>query len=145
MTAEIETAARAFLGREQPAAYAFHNGSSRPVTVEYAPVTPIGIESIGNNIRKIVTPAGAVVRDPFTLLAVRMGPQPWPVVPARLLGPLGLAWWSRELRPSLQVAVAPDTLIRVRGRPRGNPAGARPRRVIGAGSELHQLREYVQG
>ncbi|HEY2401307.1 MAG TPA: DUF58 domain-containing protein [Steroidobacteraceae bacterium] len=145
VTAEIETAARAFLGREQPAAYSFHNGSSRPVTVEYAPVTPIGIESIGNNIRKIVTPAGAVVRDPFTLLAVRMGPQPWPVVPARLLGPLGLAWWSRELRPSLQMAVAPDTLIRVRGRPRGNPAGARPRRVIGAGSELHQLREYVKG
>jgi len=58
---------------------------------------------------------------------------------------LGLAWWSRELRPSLQIAVAPDTLVRVRGRPRGNPAGARPRRLIGAGSELHQLREYVRG
>ena len=43
------------------------------------------------------------------------------------------------------MAVAPDTLIRARGRPRGNPAGARPRRVIGAGSELHQLRGYVPG
>jgi uncharacterized protein (DUF58 family) len=31
------------------------------------------------------------------------------------------------------------------GAPRGNPAGARPRRVIGAGSELHQLRGYVRG
>jgi uncharacterized protein (DUF58 family) len=145
VTAEIETASRAFLGREQEAAYSFRNASSRPVTVEYAPVTPIGIEPIGNQTRKMVTPAGGVVRDSFPLLAVRMGPQPWPIVPARLLGPLGLAWWSRELRPSLQMAVAPDTLVRTRGRPRGNPAGARPRRVIGAGSELHQLREYVQG
>jgi uncharacterized protein (DUF58 family) len=145
VTAEIETASRAFLGREQGAAYSFRNATSRPVTVEYAPVTPIGIESIGDQTRQIVTPAGGVIRDPFPLLAVRMGPQPWPIVPARLLGPLGLAWWSRELRPSLQMTVAPDTLVRVRGRPRGNPAGARPRRVIGAGSELHQLREYVQG
>jgi uncharacterized protein (DUF58 family) len=145
VTAEIETASRAFLGREQGAAYSFRNATSRPVTVEYAPVTPIGIESIGDQTRRIVTPAGGAMRDPFPLLAVRMGPQPWPIVPARLLGPLGLAWWSRELRPSLQMTVAPDTLVRVRGRPRGNPAGARPRRVIGAGSELHQLREYVQG
>jgi uncharacterized protein (DUF58 family) len=145
VTAEVETAPRAFLGREQAAAYAFHNESSRPVAVEYAPVTPSGVEPIGNNTRKVLAPAGAVKRDPFTLLAVRMGPQQWPAVPARLLGPLGLAWWSRELHPSLQIAVAPDTLARVRGRPRGNPAGARPRRVIGAGSELHQLREYVQG
>lgn len=145
VTAEVETAPRAFLGREQTAAYAFHNESSRPVAVEYAPVTPIGVEAIGNTTRKVLAPAGGVERDPFTLVAVRMGPQQWPAVPARLLGPLGLAWWSRELRPSLQIAVAPDTLVRVRGRPRGNPAGARPRRLIGAGSELHQLREYVRG
>jgi uncharacterized protein (DUF58 family) len=145
VTAQIETAPRAFLGREQSAAYAFHNGTSRTVCVEYAPVTPIGVEPVGDITRKIITPAGGVERDPFTLLAVRMGPQTWPVVPARLLGPLGLAWWSRDLHPSMRIAVAPDTLVRVRGRPRGNPAGARPRRVIGAGSELHQLRGYVQG
>ena len=145
VTAQIETSARAFLGREQSAAFAFHNGTSRAITVEYAPVMPIGVEPVSNTTRKVVAPAGAVERDPFTLLAVRMGPQTWPVVPARLLGPLGLAWWSRDLQPSLRLAVAPDTLIRARGRPRGNPAGARPRRVIGAGSELHQLRSYVQG
>jgi len=145
ITAEVETAARAFLGREQVAAYSFHNGTSRRLTVEYAPVTPVGIEPIGNDTRTITAAPRGVERDPFTLLAVRMGPQSWPVVPARLLGPLGLAWWSRDLHPTLQLAVAPDTLVRARGRPRGNPVGARARRVIGAGSELHQLREYIQG
>jgi uncharacterized protein (DUF58 family) len=145
VTADVETATRAFLGREQAAAFAFKNGTSRAISVEYAPVMPVGVESVGSATRTVVTQPGDVARDPFTLLAVRLGPQSWPVVPARLLGPLGLAWWSRDLHPSLRIAVAPDTLQRVRGRPRGNPAGSRSRRVIGAGSELHQLRAYIHG
>jgi len=145
VNAEVETEQRAFLGREQSAAFAFHNESSRTLSIEYAPVVPVGVDPIGGRTRRVAAGAGTVARDPFTLLAVRLGPQSWPAVPARLLGPLGLAWWSRDLHPSLRIAVAPDTLMTVRGRPRGNPAGARPRRVIGAGSELHQLRSYVHG
>jgi uncharacterized protein (DUF58 family) len=145
VTADIETAPRAFLGRAQNAAFKFHNESRRAISVLYAPVMPVGVEPVGSEPREIVAPARGIQRDPFDLLAVRLGPQTWPVVPARLLGPLGLAWWSRDLQPSMRIAVAPDTLETVRGRPRGNPAGVRPRRVIGAGSELHQLRSYVQG
>jgi uncharacterized protein (DUF58 family) len=145
VTADIETAPRAFLGRAQSAAFKFHNESRREISVLYAPVTPVGVEPIGSTPREVVAPAGGVRTDPFALLAVRLGPQTWPVVPARLLGPLRLAWWSRDLQPSMRIAVAPDTLETVRGRPRGNPAGVRPRRIIGAGSELHQLRGYVQG
>ena len=145
VTADVETAPRAFLGREQTAAFAFYNESSRAVSMEYAPVTPIGVEPIGVTTRKLTTPGRGANRDPFTLLATRLGPQTWPVVPARLLGRLGLAWWSRDLHPKVRIAVAPDTFRTDRTRPRGNPAGTRPRRVIGAGSELHQLRGYVQG
>jgi uncharacterized protein (DUF58 family) len=42
------------------------------------------------------------------------------------------------------VAVAPDAL-RAERRPRGLAGGARPRRVAGAGAELHQLRGYMSG
>src|SRR6185503_12992392 len=38
-----------------------------------------------------------------------------------------------------------DTLRITHVSPRGNPAGTRPRRTVGAGSELHQLRDYVHG
>ena len=145
ITADIDTSPRAFLGREQGAAFAFRNESRRAVVVEYAPTTPVGVASVGMTTRKVVAPAGGVVLDPFTLVAARLGPQTWPPVPVRLLGPLGLAWWSRDLQPAVRLSIAPDTLLRARGRPRGNPAGARPRRVIGAGSELHQLRGYVRG
>ncbi len=145
VTADIEAADRVFLGREQHAAFTFRNDSTRTYTVEYAPVTPPSVESLAANPRKVVAPAGTVERDPFTLLATRLGTHTWPVVPARLRGPLGLAWWSRDLHPARHFAVAPDTFRTVRGRPRGNPSGFRPRRTVGAGSELHQLREYVQG
>lgn len=145
LTADVETAARAFLGRDQAAAFAFHNPASRAVCVEYVPVVPVGIEPIGSAARRVTARANSVERDTFQLVPVRLGPQSWPVIPARLRGPLGMAWWSRELRPLLRIAVAPDTLSAARSRPRGNPAGARPRRVIGAGSELHQLRGYMHG
>jgi uncharacterized protein (DUF58 family) len=144
ISADVETASRAFLGREQPAAFAFRNESSRTVAVEYAPLMPGGIEPL-THVRTLIVPARGVGRDSFTLLPVRLGSQPWLTLPARMFGPLGLAWWSRELHPSGRISVAPDTLRTFRGRPRGNPAGVRSRRVVGAGAELHQLRHYMYG
>src|SRR6266567_6555173 len=47
VTAAVETAPRAFLGREQTASFAFRNSSSRAVSVEYAPVTPVGVGPVG--------------------------------------------------------------------------------------------------
>ncbi|HEY6483094.1 MAG TPA: DUF58 domain-containing protein [Steroidobacteraceae bacterium] len=147
VTADVETAARGFLGREQPAAFAFHNPSARALRIEYAPVTPPGIELGGGPrlTRLIAAAAGSSARDPVTLLPVSLGSKTWPVLPVRLRGALGLAWWSRGLRPSVRIAVAPDTLHADRIRPQGVAGGMRPRRLIGAGAELHQLRRYVRG
>jgi uncharacterized protein (DUF58 family) len=78
------------------------------------------------------------------LLPVRLGPQPWPALPARVLGPLALAWWTSVLQPAQRIVVAPDAL-RSPVRARGLAGGVRPRRVGGAGAELHQLRAYVRG
>ena len=49
----METAARAFLGRETQAAFAFINQSTRSVTLEYATATPAVFEAV-EQIRKIV-------------------------------------------------------------------------------------------
>jgi uncharacterized protein (DUF58 family) len=144
IVADVETAPRAFLGREQAAAFTFRNESARAFAVEYAPVLPEGFEAL-TQVRRVVAPARGVGSDSFTLLPVRLGAQSWPVLPARLLGPLGLAWWSRELYPSSPVSVAPDTLRVGAAQPRGNPSGPRSRRAVGAGAELHQLRGYRYG
>ena len=142
--ADIETAARALLGREQPADYAFRNESSRNVTLQFATASPAGFEGV-EETRVITAPSGGVGRNRISLLPVRLGAQPWPPIPARILGRFGLAWWSRSLVTTRALSIAPDTLRVPRRRPGGQTTGMRPRRTVGAGSELHQLRAYVQG
>jgi uncharacterized protein (DUF58 family) len=141
--AGLASAPRALLGRPQPAAFVFANPTRRPLVLEYAPAVPAGFEPL-TAVRRIRVPAHATVRDALELAPVRLGPQPWPPLPARVLGPLALAWWGRTLTPAACIAVAPDTLHR-RAAVRGLSGGARPRRAAGAGAELHQLRGYVRG
>jgi uncharacterized protein (DUF58 family) len=143
LSVRLATAPRAYLGQSQPAAFVFENGGGRARTLEYAPVVPPGFEASAQ-VRRVTAPARGTVRDSLTLLAVRLGRQQWPPLPARLLGPLRLAWWNAPLQLAEGVVVAPDTL-RTALRPRGMAGGARPRRVAGAGAELHQLRAYVRG
>lgn len=142
--AEIEMPSRALLGREQQGAYAFRNDSNRQITLQYATAVPPGIE-LTEQVRVIKAPDGGTGRDVFAFLPVRLGAQRWPAIPARLLGRFGLAWWDRSLDPERTISVAPDTLRAPRRRPTGRTTGMRPRRTVGAGSELHQLRAYVQG
>src|SRR5258708_34894764 len=80
IAAGVETAARAFLGREQPAAFAFRNTSSRNVAVEYAPVMPGGLEPL-MHVRRVLAPARGVGRDSFTLVPIRPGLQSLLVFP----------------------------------------------------------------
>ena len=139
----VDTATPAFLGRPQPAALVFANDSRRTLALEYAPATPAGFEAPGE-VRRLTLPARAACEDALPLLPVRLGPQPWPPLPARLRGPLALAWWDLALTPQAQCLVAPDTL-RGSARVRGLAAGTRARRSAGAGQELYQLRGYARG
>lgn len=141
--ARVLTAARAFLGRPQRATLLFANNNARPLLLEYAPVTPAGIDSTAS-VRRLSVPPRSTREDHMTLLPASLGPQAWPALPARLRGPLGLGWWDASLPLRAELSVAPEIL---RGGPRlrGLAGGARSRRVAGAGQELHQLRGYVRG
>ena len=141
--ARIDTATPAFLGRLQRGAFVFENRAGRALCLEYAPATPAGFE-VPRAVRRLTVPAHAALADPVTLLPVRLGVQPWPRLPARLRGPLALAWWDAALQPDASCMVAPDTL-RGSSRTRGLAAGARAQRVAGAGQELYQLRGYARG
>jgi uncharacterized protein (DUF58 family) len=144
LSGDVETAARAALGCEQSAAFAFRNASSRSLQIEFAPVTPVGFESL-TATRFVTVPGRGGARDPFTLLPVRLGPQRWPPLPVRCLGAAALAWWPRELPIARVINVAPESMKLARARPRGQRTGLRSRRALGAGSELYQLRAYTRG
>lgn len=139
---DVESPARGYLGRPLPVTFRLH--TARAALIEFAPALPAGFEPLEAS-RRLAAIANKDGRDNVTLLPVKLGRQSWPVMRARLRGPLGIAWWALDLHPSGEVTIAPDTLRTVRVRPRGNPAGTRPRRAVGAGSELHQLRDYVHG
>jgi uncharacterized protein (DUF58 family) len=142
--ASVETDARAALGREQPAAFTFRNESTRTLNIEFAPATPVGFGPLPAT-RRIAVPGAGSATEAFTLLPLRLGPQFWPPLPLRCLGPAGLAWWSRDLAVVKNIVVAPDSLRLNRARPRGRLTGLRGRRALGAGSELYQLRAYTPG
>jgi uncharacterized protein (DUF58 family) len=140
----VDTAGRAFLGRPQEAAFMFRNDTERDVQIRYAPVVPEGFEPLGD-ARTLNARQRSITRDACTLTPVALGGHHWPAIPMRLLGRFGLVWWSREQTMQHTVSVAPDTLRAPHSRPSGGPTGLRPRRTVGAGSELHQLRAYVPG
>jgi len=144
LVAQVECAARAFLGRAHAVCFAFQNPSRRPVRLEYAPATPLGFERLEATRLLIIAPQD-VARDCLALEPVRLGIQIWPDLPARVLGRFGLIWWSRPQTVSRRISVAPDVVSDARQRPEGATGGARPRRASGAGAELHQLRAYVPG
>src|SRR5438105_966915 len=133
----LATAPRAFLGRPHAAAFVFTNASARRLAVEYAPALPAGFEPLAQ-VRRVSAPAHATVQDWVTLLPVRVGPPVWAALPARGLGGLRLGWWTCASRPGQRLVVGPDGLDNRVGPP-GLAGGARPRRVAGAGAELHQL------
>ena len=141
---DVESPSRGYLGRPLPVTFRVHTDMPRPALIEFAPALPAGFSPL-EQTRRILAPPQTDGRDEVTLLPVKLGRQSWPVMRARLLGPLGIAWWPLDLHPSGNLTITPDTLRIVRVSPRGNPAGTRPRRTVGAGSELHQLRDYVHG
>jgi uncharacterized protein (DUF58 family) len=143
IAALLDAPRRVFLGRSESAALELRHEQRRDVDVEYAPATPSGFDALGAPRRVRVPPDG--LRDPLELHPVRLGPQRWPRLPARVLGRLGFCWWSRELAVDRELLVAPDTLRAAQRRPLGALAGQRARRIVGAGAELHQLRAYVAG
>ncbi|MBV9343697.1 MAG: DUF58 domain-containing protein [Gammaproteobacteria bacterium] len=139
----IETEARAYLGRTLPVRWVVANAAARPLELQFAPVVPGTFEPLSAT-RALTLPARGSAALEVSLLPVRLGPAHWPMVPARVRGPLGLAWWNAQLLSTASLLVAPDART-LATQPRGLAAGVRNRRVAGAGSELHQLRAYQRG
>jgi uncharacterized protein (DUF58 family) len=132
------------LGRTVPGAFVFEHSGRRALEVEYARVLPAQLRQ-SLDVRRVEVPAEEALRDPIELLPLRLGPGQFGDVPARLLGSLRLAWWSRSLKQDARFTVAPDTLRRGARAVAGESAGETPRRLPGTGLELLQLREYSPG
>lgn len=139
--AKMTEGARARLGR--PHELAIFWLSNRPATVRFMPSLPAGLEAPAQAVTVSCGPQGTTSR--IAGLPVGLGRHPWPVQRGRVRGALGLAWWTRQLRPEGEVRVEPDLLGRVRPGRSLAPSGIAQRAVAGTGTELHELRAYRRG
>jgi uncharacterized protein (DUF58 family) len=132
------------LGRAAAGAFAFTHDRRRALTLQYARALPAAFRQ-NAEVREVELPAGEELRDGIELMPLLLGAGRFGPVPARLLGRLSLAWWSRELPRAQSFTVAPDSLPRGARPIAGESAGETPRRLPGLGVELLQLRDYVSG
>ena len=162
LTARLTLPAALYLGRETAVDLRITHGSRRPQRVRLLPLAPDAapctapgerevrlVPATGHDRSGDDTPSRAArssgVVDALTLRPVRLGTHRWPVLPARLLGPLGLAWWDRPLDTGATLRVVPDLLRRSGVRTEAPAAGARPRPLQEAAREVHRWREWRPG
>jgi uncharacterized protein (DUF58 family) len=132
-----------YLGRHEALELALDNSSRRHVTVQFAPAWPDALAG-DRRARTVGIAPRATAATALAARAIALGTHEWPPVPARVRGPLRLAWWSRKLAPDGAARVLPDTLG-PHSDIAGSSEGATAQVTIGSGHELHHLRDYQPG
>lgn len=141
---DIDPSQNGVLGRRESLDLALRHELHRDTLVEIAPDAPSLVE-VDPAVQVLVAPAGAPARTHLRITPRRLGEHVWPAMRARIAGPLGLAWWSKRLATDFKLRVIPEVLREGAKRAGAVSSGAKPRQLIGAGSEVMQLRDYRSG
>ena len=141
---DLEMPEQLFLGRSSWIRIVCRHALRRTLALEVAPSAPDDIE-IENQITPLLVPAGESAALTRRASASRLGDHSWPSLKTRVAGPLGLAWWPKELICRKRIRVVPD-LFRSGDEVKGLAAsGSQLGLDIGAGAEVLRLREYRDG
>jgi uncharacterized protein (DUF58 family) len=141
---QIEPPQRFLLGRSSRVRFIVAHAARRTLMLQLAPAAP-DFFAMESGIVDLAVGAGAPAGIERRVSATRLGDFEWPSVPARIGGPLGLAWWPKELKCRQQVRVLPDLFhdaMQVKGLA---AAGVRVGTELGTGAEVLRLREYRSG
>jgi uncharacterized protein (DUF58 family) len=114
------------------------------MTIMVAPRLPQGIDA-ATELRTVQVPAAPGAWVSLPAVSRRLGEVHWPVQPARIAGPLGLAWWSAHLEGGGHSTVVPAVLDLKESVLGAALAGARLSHVVGPGAHVEQLRDYRPG
>ena len=140
------------LGRETDIGFVVAHDSHRTQRLRLLPIAPEAARCDAVEERELrLAPDAQIAADTasgsgtVTVHPVRLGVHPWPQVPARLLGPLGLAWWDRPLESGAVVRIAPDLLRRSGARLAASAQGARPRPPQEVAREIHRWHDWQPG
>lgn len=140
----MESPDRLFLGRSSTVGFVCTHAMQRHLLMEIAPSAPefFAIDAAIACIR--VSPGERSLIERRTA-ACRLGVHSWPALRARVAGPLGLAWWPKQLAVHRQIQVLPD-LFSSAAESRGMAdSGANAGTERGTGVEILRLRDYRAG
>jgi uncharacterized protein (DUF58 family) len=145
VTARIECASRLQLGRGVRAHLVLETLAHRSVRVEVALALPADVGLASSARLLLETSAQRPGSAALDLIPRRLGARTWPALPARVLGQLGLAWWSRELPVDACFAIVPAVVAPAARRRDGAAHSAQAARAGGSGATFARLRAYVPG
>jgi uncharacterized protein (DUF58 family) len=144
LTVEVQAPEQLRLGRRAELIFKFTHAAPRKVILQMAPSSPEHFEMQGAVETLEISP-GACIATQAAAIGCRLGEFDWPDFPARIAGPLGLAWWPRQIACRRRIRVVPDlfhSAVQVKGaQASGNQSGL----DAGAGAEVLRLREYRAG
>lgn len=131
------------LGRPEHVTIDIANSGMRMRSVVFASGLPLEIECSADERAADVAPSAQVSAD-LLVTGRDIGHFSWPRLPAKVKGPLGLAWWPIKLTMETELTVVPD-LLSARQHTAGDALLGDQFAKPGAGLELDHLREYVRG
>jgi uncharacterized protein (DUF58 family) len=140
----IEAPAQVFLGRASHLQLIFAQQLRQPLLIEFAPSAPANFH-LDFNIRSLRILPAAQAQTELQATPRHLGSYAWPAVRIRVAGPLGLAWWSKQVQTDYQVRVLTDLLRSAPATQGLSHIGNRNSAQLGAGAELLQLRRYQPG
>jgi uncharacterized protein (DUF58 family) len=144
LAVELQAPGNLYLGRAAAIRFMCSHSLRRTLTVEIAPSAPEFFD-IENSVESLQVNSGEHAAIERRVIPKRLGPSEWPPLRTRRAGPLGLAWWPRQVACAATVRVLPD-LFRNAGEVKGVAAmGSQASVAAGAGAEVLRLRDYRAG
>jgi uncharacterized protein (DUF58 family) len=121
-----------------------HRLQGRSLAVELAATAPPFVDIDAEIVQAVIEPR-ATCSVERRGSAGRLGEFAWPPLPGRVAGPLGLAWWSKQLSCAQKIKVVPDLLRSAAEVQSVAAIGTAPAALSGGGAEVLRLREYRPG
>ena len=144
LTVELQAPEHLYLGRGAAIRFICRHALQRTLAIQIAPSAPefFDIESSVESLQIKSAERATIERR---VVPKRLGSSEWPPLRARNAGPLGLAWWPRQVACPAAVRVLPD-LFRNAGEVKGvSGLGSQASIDAGAGAEVLRLRDYRAG
>ncbi|MEQ1802338.1 MAG: DUF58 domain-containing protein [Gammaproteobacteria bacterium] len=132
------------LGREVPLTMDLHVLPARPTMLEIRTALAPQLR-VPDAVQSLAHPGTGSLQLKLAVRAVALGELDGLSLPARVLGPLGLAWWRHPVPVDVVFRVVPDPAIHAGSQRSAVESGVRQGADVGYGIEVRQLRPYRPG